>query len=314
MAFLIDQLSGGLAGRRKRTALDASTLLRRLAHGRQAGLVARGGLMAVAGGALLWGAMTGAEALLAARPAAATAAIGSVAPQAWADVVRPIPIYDLGGTEFAKLPRTYQARRHTPDGAREDVMSFGTLGDGRPFLRIALARRGDGTPGAVVTSLVDALAHVAGATGDTVTRVQPLPPTETRFGAIERADLVLWRGGTAIACRGFRGLPDGGDVLTLSGFACAASDRPLADKAVGCVVDRIGLLSAGDDRALRAVFLAAERRPGAAECGEGVLAASVAPPSAPGPFAALRRRAAWLEAGLGAPPLRGPLDATEDER
>ena len=313
MAFLIDQLTGGLASRRDRIAMDAGEMLRRLAHGRRTGLMLRAAAMAVAGGALVGGALAGAGAMLAARHADATVATSASAPQAWSDVIRPMPIYDLGGTDFAKLPRTYQARRHAPDGAREDVLSFGTPGDGKPYLRIVLERRGEGSPEATPT-LADALARVAGTASDTAGQFRPLPPIETRFGALERADLTLWKGGTAMACRGFRGLPNGGNVLALVGFACGSTERPLDATAVACVADRIDLLSAGDDRALRTLFVAAERRPGAAACGEGVLAASIASASPPGPFAALRRRAAWLETGSGGPPLRGPLDAIDGER
>ena len=306
-------VGGALAAGRGRIATDPGQILRRLSQGRRTGLLGRAGLMAVVGGGLLWAALSCAEVLLALRHSDATAVVATAAPQAWFEVNRPIPIYDLGGTDFAKLPRTYQARRHVPDGTREDVMSFGTLGDGKPYLRIALTRRGDGAAEAESAALVDALARLAGTAGQTVSRIRPLPPIETRFGALERADLMLWQGGTATECRGFRGLPNGGAVLTLMGFACRAADRPLADQSVACAVDRIDLLSAGDDRPLRTLFVTAERRPGAAACGEGVLASSIAPAPAPGPFAALRRRAAWLEAGAEGLPLRGGFDAAHAE-
>ena len=328
MAVLTDGLRGLLPPRRASGGADAASalvpggggalgsgqVLQRLAQVRQAHLMLRAGAMALAGGALLWAALAGAGALIAPRPAEMAAAAATPAAQAWSEVIRPMPIYDLGGTGFAKLSRAYRARRHAPDGTREDTMSFGSPGDGKPYLRIALARRGDGPTGRDVPSLADALARVAGTAGATVTELRPLPPIETRFGTLDRVDLLLWRGGAAMPCSGFRAMPSGGTVLTFAGLACRGADRSLADNAVACVVDRIDLLSAGDDHALRALFVAAERRPGTAACGEGVLASNAGPTSAPGPFAAFRRRAAWLEAGPGAPPLRGALDSADGDR
>ena len=280
-------------------APPAAPTLRSFARGRLWRRASRFGAVVAAATLLAALGLAGGTRLLAPRAAAGPASAGS----AWAEIRRPIALFDLAGTEFSKLPATYQARRRDADGAREDVMTYGRLGDEKPFLQLSLTRVG-APAGTDDDDLADALAQLAGSRGLSATRIQPASPVDTRLGPLDTADLVLWDSAGGTPCLGFRGDAHGGSVLRLAGFACGAPGRPLARAALACAVDRIDLVSAGDDAALRAVFVAAERRGGAA-CLAG---------SGPTSLLGNARRSGWLEADGDLPPLRGLFEAAARQR
>lgn len=235
-------------------------------------------------------------------------ALATAAAARWADINRPIALYDLAGTDFSKLPATYRARRRSPDGAREDLMSFGRLGGAKPYLQVSLLRVGeDPAVAASDEGLADGLAKLARARGLRVTRIRAAAAVDTRLGRIEAADLLLWDGAVAVPCLGFRGAANGGSVLRLAGFACGTRERPMDRAALACVIDRIDLASAGDDTALRAVFVAAERRRGSS-CLGGAATTSV------GPLLAGGRHIGWLDPDGAMPPLRGLFGASNRQR
>ena len=280
-------------------------VLRRRARGRGLRLMLRTGVMALAAAALAAGGLEAATGLVGSRPAAADALGNAATGPRWTEIRRPLALYDLAGTDFSKLPGAYRARRREPDGAREDIMTFGGRpGDARAYLQVSLLRAGAEEPhgaGQTPDGLADGLARLAGARGLTATRVRPAAAMETRLGRFEAADLLLWDAGTSTPCLGFRG---GGAALGIAGFACGAPGRPMGRAALACAIDRIDLVSAGDDAALRAVFVAAERR-GGATCLGGPSLAAVAPPG---------HALGWLDPDGDLPPLRGLFAATNRQR
>lgn len=265
-------------------------------------------LVALAATGAAAGALASAAALLAARPASADAPMSGPAGAQWSEIRRPLALFDLAGTEFSKLPSVHEARRRQPDGAREDVMTFGRLGDAKPYLQVSLLRAGpDGTGGDAGDGLADGLARLAAARGLTATRLHPAAGMDTRLGRFEAADLLLWGAAGPAPCLGFRG---GGSVLRVSGFACGAPGHPMGRSALACAVDRIDLVSAGDDAALRAVFVAAERRDGATCLGGPSPAASLGGKA----WGGKARGPGWLDPDGELPPLRGLFVATNRQR
>lgn len=290
--------------------------------------------MALAAAGLVAAALGVASGLLAARRSSTTGPFIATESR-WVEIRRPMALYDLSGSDFAKLPTTYLARNHEPDGAREDVLTFGRLGDTGPFLQLSLRRTGvedetggmtveqdptstprsvgpptppmaapqeSGAPPARNVALADALAQLAGDRGFTATRIRPAAPVDTRLGPVEAADLLLWTGGTAVPCLGFEGRADAATVLQIGGFACGAPGRPLGRAALACALDRIDLVSAGDDAALRALFVAAQRR-GVSTCSGGT----------PSPLAG-GRRLGWLDPDAALPKLRGLFEVAVHQR
>ena len=284
----------------------AAGSLRHLARDRGLRLMLRSGAMVLAAAGLAAGSLALAAGLTDARGPSAQAQ-AAARPAEWTDIVHPMALYDLAGTEFSKLPSTYRARRHRGEGAREDVLTFGALGLAKPYLQLSLLRLGPDPDAQPDDGFADGLARLASARGLTATQIRAAAPVGTRLGRIEAADMLLWEGGAATPCLGFRGATTGGSVLRLSGFACGVPGRPVGRAALACAIDRVDLLAAGDDAALRAVFVAAERRGGSSCIG-------AAASTSAGSLLPTGRHLGWLDPDGDMPPLRGLFEATARQR
>ena len=291
----------------------AERVLRRMVQGRGLRLMARVGAMALAAAVLIAGALNLATMLTKPQHELLQSFAAEIPAQGWTEINHPIALYDLSGTEFAKLPRMARARRHQPDGAREDMLTFGAPGLPKPFLRLSLLRTTghltaaqdvSGSDGAA-EPLVDDLARLADAGNESVTELHGEAAIATRLGTMSVADIRLWDDGMPTPCLGFRGFPGGSDGLRILGFACGIAGKLIDRAALACTIDRIDLLSAGDDGRLRAIFVAAERE-SASSCSEGHVR------SAGGLMTALGARSTWLDRDADLPPLRGLLEATNN--
>ena len=225
------------------------------------------------------------------RPVAAPLAIA--APPAivpWLEIVRPIQMFSLSGSAFNRLPLRYRARRREPGDARQDVLTFGRFGEDTPFLTLSVLRR-DGASETAPAFFV-AMARLGATVDLSVTRSALPTLMPTRFGRFAAADLTLAQGTRGAPCLGFRLEQPGGpsDPVAIAGFACGAAGHGMDRALLACVLDRIDLVSAGDDGALRDFFVAAERRRGEA-CAASRLLASGA-------------RDRWLDADATPPALR----------
>lgn len=186
--------------------------------------------------------------------------------EGWIHVARPIAMFGLDAPEIGKRAG-YEARRSQDGGRREDMLSFGEFGDGQPFLALKFqANREAAEQGAAVglsQPFVITLVRESAARGLSVGRSGTTTLIETKFGTVETADIGLSDGSAGRACIGFRHL-DGAAHLSFSGWLCGGETRPVDRTQLACLLDRVELLSAGDDPGLRAVFAKAEpqRRPG----------------------------------------------------
>ncbi len=194
-------------------------------------------------------------------PTAATPSIPVSAslPSAWSEVSHPFLAYDLTGGPYAKLPLSYAARRDHVGGAREDLLAYGTALPGDAFLRLAFHRRG-GEPVTETSAFLDAARLAAGASL-AITRSGLGSRLATRFGPFDVIGVTVDGGGHTADCLAFRlADPETAPVLVLTGLACGTVERPVDPVTLACTIDRLDLVSAGDDEPLRAVFAAAERR------------------------------------------------------
>ena len=176
----------------------------------------------------------------------------------WIDIVKPVHLYDLTARDVSKLPSTYSARRLDPGSSREDRLDFGVWHADQLSLHITILREGVSSSVSLDTAIVRQAADLGLAVSHST-----LPDTmKTRFGAFEIADVAATRGastGPAMACSGFRlSLP--APRFAVDGFACGAEGRPLPRKALACLIDRLDLVSAGEDRALIDFFASTELR------------------------------------------------------
>ena len=117
---------------------------------------------------------------------------------------------------------------------------------------------------------------------------QPLA-LPSKFGPIEVSDMVISGAGRMRACLGFRHQA-GAIGFSFQGWLCGTDQRPADRQQLTCLIDRINLHAAGEDRALRAHFAKAElnRQP------------SCNPPK----LQATGRRTSWLDGNEAQPPLR----------
>lgn len=180
---------------------------------------------------------------------------------AWIEIQKPFRLFALNAPDWGR-DAAYRAERHR-DGGRRDHLTFGTFGAGA-WLQVSLYRPGTEDPEAA-PFLADMRRHAALA-GLAVARMGQSKALPIRLGSVDVADVTLaatGRGSVESApCLGFR-LADA-PVLHIGGFACGTLGRPIERARLACVLDRIDLVSAGDDTELRAFFTGAKGQLGAA--------------------------------------------------
>ncbi len=222
------------------------------------------------------------------------------APRAeWIEIVRPFQLYAMPSQAFGAEPRQFSARRHQTNGDRVDSLSFGAEEPGKGnWLRIEIRRYGEVQEPAV--ALFPDMARLAARAGAAVSRSALPGQVETRFGKVEMADLQVQTGEKFTACIGFR-LPRQAPGIGFSGIGCGTADRPVDRNALVCAINRLDLLSSGDDRDLGKYFAATEtqrRR----DC------AQVRNAAAPG------KQPEWLSTAAPGLPLKGTLAQAENRR
>jgi hypothetical protein len=172
-------------------------------------------------------------------------------------------MFNLPAPELAKLEKRYEARRHRLGGGRQDFLAFGNPAGPGPYLRLDLYRPGQEEV-ADATFFVE-LARRAAEAGLSIVRSAPPEALTTRFGVFELADMSLATGKaeTGTPCLGFRNAAANAE-LRMAGFFCPnpnSSEKRLdARMTLGCLIDRLDLNIAGEDRALAAFFAASEMR------------------------------------------------------
>lgn len=212
--------------------------------------------------------------------------------EGWVAIGRPIALFGVESPELDKRS-AYEARRSQDGQRREDVLTFGAFEDGKSFLSLKFQVNRDAQVQKALAGLsqpfVITLVREGAARGLSVGRSGATTPIETKFGAVETADTSLNDGAVGRACIAFRHLDEAAH-LSFSGWWCGSEAKPADRAQLICLLDRINLLSAGDDPELRASFARTElnRRQG---CSVPRLAAT-------------GRKGSWLDADGKAPALR----------
>ena len=209
-----------------------------------------------------------------------------VAKPAWVEIPKPFRLFALNAPQWGR-DLAYTAERHRDGGGRRDRLTFGKFGESA-WLQVTLYRRGfeNGDPAPLFVDL----ARRAAPAGLVVTRMGQPKPLQTRLGSVEVADLGLagatGPSGQTTPCLGFRSAE--GTVLEIGGFACGTRGNPIDRARLACALDRVDLVSAGDDAELRAFFTGAAGQLGAA-CNEGSTESQTKEPAKPTPgFVVLR--------------------------
>jgi hypothetical protein len=209
----------------------------------------------------------------------------------WSVATRSRPAFAVSAFDPAEKSETYEIIRH-PEGGRKDVFHWGPQGE-KPVAELELYRPGgeflqsEAFPSEAFPS--EALeAEIA-------VRMNPEGGRE-----LEAAGVVASKFGTVTLLR-LTGNPDGAKAclgffkrlgepaLQISGWSCQGSGLPARRATIGCMLNRLTLLAAGNEPKLAELFARAELKRGS--CATAATSAVSAD---------------WI-AGAENPRLRGPL-------
>lgn len=200
------------------------------------------------------------------------AAVAEVRPKEWVAATRPNPAFALTMAEFSDKSVSYDILRH-PDGSRKDIMGWDLAS--RPFARVTVLRAG-----AEPAAFGSAASEIARQTGlRSLDRAQPAGVIQTKFGAVQLVGFSTFHGGEAHQCLGFAA-PFDSPAMQISGWFCQPGPAPVGRNLVVCALDRLTLLSSGNDAKVAELFARAEMKRGF--CGTATAANDwVSGPAAP---------------------------------
>jgi hypothetical protein len=174
------------------------------------------------------------------------------AKSAWSAAARAYPAFALSQFDLPGKTETYEILRH-PDGGRKDVLRWAAPGE-KPVAEIEIYR-----PGRELSQTGPPIAEIAGRMDPNGLReLQAAGVIDSKFGTVTL--LGLGSGG-ARPCLGFMKGFDRPN-LRISGWSCQGDTLPARRAAIGCILDRLILLAAGNDAKLAELFAHAELRRG----------------------------------------------------
>lgn len=177
----------------------------------------------------------------------------AMAPQVrdgWAVATRSAPAFAVSQFIFPGKTEVYQISRH-PEGGRKDAFHWSA--DGKPVAELELYRPGD------EHQAVPAAADIAARMDpDGALALEAAGAIDSKFGPVTLLRLV---GGAddAHACLGFLKRFDD-PSLRISGWSCQGENLPARRAAIGCMLNRLMLLTAGNEPRLAELFAHAELR------------------------------------------------------
>jgi hypothetical protein len=189
-----------------------------------------------------------------------TPAISSVelpdARPAWIEIANPYGAFALESHALEGLQQSYKVRRHRDSGARQDILTFGTVDGPGAYARVALHRIGD-EPLLSTDPLDLAVAIAAGSSID-ARLTGPVGELKTKFGTLPIIDMYVWGREGPRACMAVAGAwrePQ----FNLVAWWCNPGWELVQRGQVACLLDRLMLMSAGGDGKLAEFFARAER-------------------------------------------------------
>jgi hypothetical protein len=175
----------------------------------------------------------------------------------WSVAARSYPAFAVSQFDSSGKTEAYEILRH-PDGGRKDVLRWAAQGE-KPIAEIEIYR-----PGRELSQAGPPIAEIAGRMDpDGMRELQAAGVIDSKFGAVTLLGLTD-RDGDARPCLGFiKGFDE--PRLRISGWSCQGDTLPARRAAIGCILDRLILLAAGNDPKLAELFAHAELKRGS--CG-----------------------------------------------
>ena len=205
----------------------------------------------------------------------------------WVPVKRPIPLFSLESPEVEPGELTLRVAVRGRD-ARQDLLTWAERAGRRraaqrPLVHLAIERFEGGMP-AARPFFADLAAR--GAVEDiSIEKMAAVESVAAKFGAVEVADAILATPRGTLGCLMFRHADAMG--LALAGWMCGSAERPVDRVGFVCFLDRLDLVGAGPDIALKRYFAQSERS-----------RKTCATPRAPG------RKSTWLDPDAPLPKLK----------
>jgi hypothetical protein len=178
----------------------------------------------------------------------------SAPPPVWQPIGNPTPIYALDAPALRTLSFDLEARRHA-SGAREDALTYGTLDNVAEAHARLVVQDGNGVRKRH-SFFVDVARGAADAGLAVMRSAQPVA-LPSKFGTAESAEVVL-SGASDRDCHALR-LAHADAEFHVLGWLCGAQGRPVTQRELTCLLDRLSLTpAAADDAELKALFAQAE--------------------------------------------------------
>ncbi|WP_424628924.1 hypothetical protein [Bradyrhizobium sp. SYSU BS000235] len=171
----------------------------------------------------------------------------------WAPASRPHPAFAVSHLDLVKKTESYDILRH-PQGGRKDILRWSAGADEPPVAEIEIYRPGNEL-GAFAAAGAD-LGPRMGPAGHG--EAQTAGVIDTKFGPVD----LLRFSGTPVANQACLGFVKTFEVpkVRLSGWSCHASSASAQRIFLGCALNRLTLLSAGNDPKMAELFARAELR------------------------------------------------------
>lgn len=190
--------------------------------------------------------------LLSAVPVSANTGLPALPAQpGWVPASRPHPAFAISKLDLSDRTDAYEILRH-PDGGRKDILRWAATAGAIPTAEIEIYR-----PGGELDAFTAPGADIAVRMGGRIADTEPAGFVDTKFG---RIGLIRFSGDGLPgkqACLGFAKSYTSPSIR-ISGWACQA-ETPAAQRSfIGCTMNRLILLSAGNDPKMAELFARAE--------------------------------------------------------
>lgn len=203
----------------------------------------------------------------------------------WALVQRPVVSFSLGLPDVGGQPIRHQLRRDLHSHLREEQIKAGEFAVDAAYATITVRNVAAGTRPAFFIDMT----RLAAEGGHAITRTANPVAMASKFGLVETADMVMDTNDAPRVCIGFRHAADSA-AFSFQGWLCGSAARAADRQQLTCMIDRLNLVSSGEDRALRSYFSKAELNRQ-----QGCLSPKLA---------AAGRKTSWLDADQASPQLR----------
>jgi hypothetical protein len=190
--------------------------------------------------------------LFSAVPVPVAANAGTPNLPAWTPASRPHPAFAISKLDLTDRTDAYEILRH-PEGGRKDILRWAATAHEAPTAEIEIYRPG-GELDAFAAADADVAARMA---RQSASDVEPAGVIDTKFGRVT----LLRLSGAALpgkqACLGFAKTFEA-PKIRISGWSCQANSLAAQKAFLGCTLNRLTLLSAGNDPRMAELFARAE--------------------------------------------------------